>query len=163
MNKRHAAPALLLACLLATAAGAAESASTQSFPGTTSAIPFIGTAVFPLKQLRALAGKNGFKPYEGNPVLAPGGKGTWDAGALGSMTVVKVKDIYHLYYEAWGVRSKKAWSQEEYNSLQIGHATSADGVHWMKDPANPVVPKGREENAPTVRTARCAWQRRRTV
>jgi hypothetical protein len=100
--------------------------------------------------LRALAGTRGFKPYSGHPVLAPGPRGAWDAGALGSMTVLKAKDVFHMYYEAWGVRSAKEWSQEEYNSLQIGHATSTDGVHWVKDPANPVLPKG---------TGAAAWDR----
>ena len=81
-------------------------------------------------------------PHPNNPVLMPGPKGTWDAGALGSMSVIKVGGVYHMYYEAWGARSDKKWDHEEYNSLQIGHATSQDGVHWTKDPANPVVPKG---------------------
>ena len=30
----------------------------------------------------------------------------------------------------------------DYLSLQIGHATSRDGLHWTKDRANPVLPKG---------------------
>ena len=38
------------------------------------------------------------------PVISPGEKGSWDAGALGSMTVVKVGGVYQMYYEAWGVR-----------------------------------------------------------
>ena len=83
-----------------------------------------------------------WKAYENNPVLTMGEPGTWDAGALGSMTVLKVEDTYHMYYEAWGVRSEEEWNAEEYTSLQIGHATSSDGIDWIKDPANPVVPKG---------------------
>jgi hypothetical protein len=47
--------------------------------------------------------------------------------------------LLHMYYEAWGVRGN---SGADYNTLQIGHATSRDGVHWVKDPANPVLPKG---------------------
>jgi predicted GH43/DUF377 family glycosyl hydrolase len=82
--------------------------------------------------------------YENNPVLTVGEPGTWDAGALGSMTVLKVGDTYHMYYEAWGVRSDSEWDADEYASLQIGHATSLDGITWTKDPANPVVPKGQK-------------------
>ncbi len=93
------------------------------------------------------AGKNGFKPYVGNPIISPGAEGEWDAGALGSMTVVKVHGVYHMYYEAWGVRSEKQWSAEEYATLQIGHATSTDGIHWTKDPANPVIPRGQTNDA----------------
>jgi len=147
MNEPSLALTLSLACILSAAACGADSAPTLSIPGRTNTPPASGTEGLTLQQLWALAGTNGFKPCEGNPVLSPGEKGAWDAGALGSMTVAKVKEVYHLYYEAWGVRSKKAWSQEEYDSLQIGHATSADGVHWVKDPANPVVPKGKAEDA----------------
>ena len=77
--------------------------------------------------------------YTNNPVLRPGAKGEWDAGALGSMSVLKVGEVFHMYYEAWGVRGAQA---ADYLSLQIGHATSRDGLHWTKDPANPVLPKG---------------------
>lgn len=77
--------------------------------------------------------------FPGNPVLAPGPAGSWDSGALGSLTVLRVDGVWHLYYEAWGVRGHSA---ADYNSLQIGHATSRDGLNWVKDPANPVLPKG---------------------
>ena len=95
-----------------------------------------------INEVRKLGGKMGFKAYDANPVLTVGAPGEWDAGALGSMTVIEVGSIYHLYYEAWGVRSEKEWDAEEYESLQIGHATSKDGVHWTKDPANPVLLRG---------------------
>lgn len=86
----------------------------------------------------------GWKVYEKNPVLTVGGKGEWDAGALGTMSVVKVGDVFHMYYEAWGQRSGIEWVKEDYYTLQIGHATSSDGIHWSKDPMNPVLPKGNE-------------------
>jgi hypothetical protein len=77
--------------------------------------------------------------FTNNPVLRPGAKGEWDAGALGSMTVLKVGEVFHMYYEAWGVRGNHA---ADYLSLQIGHATSRDGLHWTKDATSPVLPKG---------------------
>lgn len=86
--------------------------------------------------LRQLGGTSGFKEYHGNPVLKLGEKGQWDAGALGSMTVLKVGDFYHMYYQAWG---DKGTGRLDYYSLQIGHAVSPDGLHWAKDPANPVL------------------------
>ncbi len=91
------------------------------------------------RQLRDLAGSDHFASYTKNPVLQSGAKGGWDAGALGSMTVLKVGKVLHMYYEAWGIRGH---SSQDYRSLQIGHATSRDGLHWTKDPANPVLPKG---------------------
>src|SRR5271157_3322016 len=77
-------------------------------------------------QLRDWAGIGHFAVYPNNPLLQPGAKGEWDAGAMGSMTVLKVGEVLHLYYEAWGVRSDNA---RDYSSLQIGHATSRDGLH----------------------------------
>ena len=91
------------------------------------------------QRLRDLAGTDRWAVCPDNPVLRPGAKGEWDAGALGSMTVLKVGDVLHLYYEAWGVRGNSA---ADYGSLQIGHATSRDGLRWTKDPANPVLSKG---------------------
>lgn len=92
-----------------------------------------------LRQLRDLAGSDQFASYSNNPVLRLGAESTWDAGALGSTTVLKVGKVFHMYYEAWGVRGHNL---EDYKSLQIGHATSHDGLHWTKDRANPVLPKG---------------------
>lgn len=99
-----------------------------------------------LAQVQDLAGNNEFKPYAGNPLLSPGPEGSWDAGAIGSMTVLNVNGVYHMYYEAWGIRTQKIWDATEYASLQIGHATSKDGIHWLKDPANPVISKGKDES-----------------
>jgi hypothetical protein len=94
-------------------------------------------------QLRELAGKDGFKPYLLNPVIAPGmaSMDEWDAGAIGTACVIKVDGVYHLYYEAWGELTDGG-KKEEYDTLQIGHAVSLDGVHWAKDPANPVLRRG---------------------
>jgi hypothetical protein len=98
-----------------------------------------GGQALSVQQLHDLTGTDHWKIYPNNPVLQPGAKGEWDSGALGSMTVVKVGSVFHMYYEAWGAIGN---SLTDYNTLQIGHATSRDGVHWTKDPANPVLPKG---------------------
>ena len=66
---------LVLACAVAPAL-AAENAALSASP-----------EVFARAQLEKLAGTDGFKPFEGNPVIKPGAKGEWDAGALGSMTL----------------------------------------------------------------------------
>lgn len=46
--------------------------------------------------LGALGGTNCLVVYTNNPVLRPGATGEWDAGALGSMTLLKVGELYHL-------------------------------------------------------------------
>jgi len=104
--------------------------------------PDLDSSVF--ESIKQIASTEGFKPYEGNPVVDVGPAGSWDAGALGSMTVLIAEDVFHLYYESWGQRSEKEWDAAEYESLQIGHATSLDGIHWTKDPANPALPQGGE-------------------
>ena len=52
------------------------------------------------------------------------------------MTVIQVGKVCHMYYEAWG---DKGTGGVDYHTLQIGHAVSPDGLHWAKDPANPVL------------------------
>ncbi len=97
-----------------------------------------------IESLRRIGSTEGFKPFDGNPILKPGPANSFDAGALGSMCVLRVGDVLHLYYEAWGVRTTRKWIAKEYETLQIGHATSPDGIHWTKDPNNPVLARGGE-------------------
>ena len=82
---------------------------------------------------RTLATKGRWVTYEGNPVLDLGADGQWDCGTLATMSVLKVGDTYHMYYEA-GVKGVRDY--------QNGHAVSTDGIHWVKDKANPVIPFG---------------------
>ncbi len=97
-----------------------------------------------IEGIKKISSTDGFNPYERNPVVDVGTEGSWDAGALGSMTVLMADGVFHVYYESWGQRSEKEWDADEYESLQIGHATSQDGFQWTKDMANPVLPKGGE-------------------
>ena len=94
--------------------------------------------------LLEISSTDGFNPYKDNPILKTGDEGSFDAGALGSMTILRAGDTFHIYYEAWAVRTGKEWEASEYETLSIGHATSKDGLHWTKDPANPVLPKGKK-------------------
>jgi len=75
-----------------------------------------------------------WKEYSGNPILAPGNRSEWDQWAVMSMTAVKMRESFHLYYEGGATGC---------GDLRIGHATSRDGLHWTKDPANPVLDKGK--------------------
>jgi predicted GH43/DUF377 family glycosyl hydrolase len=83
---------------------------------------------------KQLAGEDGWKGYPKNPIIEPGKEGEWDCWAVMSMSVVKVGDTFHLYYEG-GLTGC--------GDLQIGHATSTDGLHWVRDPANPVLRPGK--------------------
>jgi predicted GH43/DUF377 family glycosyl hydrolase len=86
-----------------------------------------------VRKLTLLAGKEKWQEYPGNPVLAPGNKDGWDGKAIGSMSVVMAGGTLHMYYEGWGQ-----------GTIQIGHAVSEDGMHWKKDPENPVLPRSEE-------------------
>lgn len=45
--------------------------------------------------------------------------------------VVKVKGIYHMWYNGFGT--------EPFGMIAISHATSKDGINWERDPLNPVL------------------------
>jgi hypothetical protein len=126
---------------LSTGAGTVA-AGFAAFGGLGGIVP--GTIVGNIAAGHAAAGPASpgrWQVYPQNPILAPGQPGSWDSGALGTMTTVKAGNVYHMYYEAWGRRGK-AYSDSDYSTLQIGHAISQDGIHWTKDPANPVLPHG---------------------
>ena len=83
---------------------------------------------------KKIAGKTIWKEYANNPIIKPGKEGEWDCWAVMSMSVVKVGDTFHLYYEG-GLTGC--------GDLQVGHATSIDGLQWVKDPANPILRPGK--------------------
>lgn len=67
----------------------------------------------------------------GNPVLVPGAAGGWEDAGVMEPTVTKEGGTYHMWY----VGSDRI-------TPRIGHATSSDGVNWIKDPANPALDIG---------------------
>jgi len=66
------------------------------------------------------------------PVLWPGEDDDWDAAAINGATVHFDGINYHMWYNA----RDTSWVQ------RIGYATSDDGIHWKKHPANPVLEDG---------------------
>jgi predicted GH43/DUF377 family glycosyl hydrolase len=63
--------------------------------------------------------------YAGNPVLWPLGYG-WDGYGMTNPAVV-FDGTYHMWYTGYG------------SVVQIGHASSPDGVNWVRQPAYPPV------------------------
>jgi hypothetical protein len=88
---------------------------------------------YSIDDIRRLAGLAKWKPYLNNPILTIGEDGAWDGWTLATMNILKVNDIYHMYYEA-GCR--------KVDDFQMGHATSLDGINWVKDIINPIIPFG---------------------
>jgi hypothetical protein len=67
------------------------------------------------------------------PVVRPGPPGSWDDLRIETPAVVKAGGIYHMYYSGMDEQGAKVANGS------LGHATSPDGIHWTKDPANPVI------------------------
>ncbi len=69
----------------------------------------------------------------------------WESGALRSPVVLKVNDLYQLWY----VADVKGQAGE----TALGFAVSADGLKWTKHPQNPVFRPGKNEaiSHPTVK------------
>ncbi|MGA2625200.1 MAG: LamG-like jellyroll fold domain-containing protein [Bacteroidota bacterium] len=65
--------------------------------------------------------------YSGNPVVTVGEPGSWDS------PVVAFCDVHFdgFQYVMW-------YSGNTGANTRIGRATSRDGIHWVKDPQNPV-------------------------
>ncbi|MBM3474193.1 MAG: hypothetical protein FJX75_13070 [Armatimonadetes bacterium] len=75
-------------------------------------------------------------PYEGNPVLAPGGWGDWDDGGFSEAKVLRRGDLFHIFYGGAKLHPRRILSQES-----IGYAWSEDGLQFAKHPLNPVAPR----------------------
>lgn len=69
--------------------------------------------------------------YPDNPVLRPGEVGAWDGFHVRSSAVVFTNGLYRLYYIGSGN-----------SGVQIGLATSEDGITWQKYEGNPVIKRG---------------------
>lgn len=71
-------------------------------------------------------------PYaSSDPVLASGKDGEWDGAFVWMANVTKTKEGFSMYYSASAVNSRK-------EIKNMGHASSADGIHWKKYRNNPV-------------------------
>jgi predicted GH43/DUF377 family glycosyl hydrolase len=70
--------------------------------------------------------------YAGNPIISPAGGDPlpWDGYSVDTPDVYFEDGLYHMYYRGWRKKSGTSW---------IGHATSTDGINWVRDPANPVL------------------------
>jgi predicted GH43/DUF377 family glycosyl hydrolase len=68
----------------------------------------------------------------GNPVLDVGAPGSWDDEGVGFPCVIFENDTFHMWYSGYNG-----------TDLNIGYATSLDGIYWKKDTVNnPVLTHG---------------------
>ncbi len=74
-----------------------------------------------------------------DPVLSPSPTPTdWDSLRIETPSVIKVGDTFHMYFsgcdgDVWGC------GEQNNGHWAMGHATSADGIVWTKDPSNPIM------------------------
>ena len=67
--------------------------------------------------------------HDDNPVLEPGGEGTWSNETLIALPSVEYSGgIFHMWYFGFSG-----------GNGELGYATSEDGVNWTKHPNNPVL------------------------
>ena len=77
-----------------------------------------------------------WKKYKNNPVIDLGAPGEWDDFWINAPKVIFHHGKFHLWY--WGVNTSG------FGGSAMGYATSRDGIHWEKHPANPVMVAGPE-------------------
>ena len=81
-----------------------------------------------------------------DPVFAAGAPGAWDEVLVSHSNVVAdPAGGYHLFYFGSSLADDRACNDAGGCLLTpggIGHAFSADGITWTRDPANPVVARG---------------------
>ncbi len=65
---------------------------------------------------------------ESDPVLQPGPDGSWDVVGVWECAVRKTTSAWEMFYTG-----------SDLQSVQIGYATSADGIHWIKHDDNPII------------------------
>jgi len=80
----------------------------------------------------------------GDPILFPKDGAAWEQGGLYKPYLVKIGDLYHIYYNA--KTTDKRWHE------QTGVATSHDLKTWTRHAGNPIIRKG-GPNAPDARFA----------
>lgn len=79
----------------------------------------------------------------GTPVFQGTAQDTWDRKIRERGWIFVDNGVYHLFYTGYN----------EYRSplRMLGHATSPDGIHWTRDPKNPLVSTGWVEDMSLVK------------
>lgn len=73
-----------------------------------------------------------WQKYYDNPIFKPGLPGSWEDKSVDCFTIGYFNGRYMLWYDG----------TPQNLHVQIGLATSADGINWERDPNNPVLKTG---------------------
>jgi hypothetical protein len=93
-------------------------------------------APFPVEVVRWVADPTG-------PVFGGGGEDAWDRAIRERGWILVEEGTYHLFYTGY--------NDNRSPDRLLGHATSPDGIHWTRDPANPIHREGWVEDMCIVR------------
>lgn len=93
-------------------------------PPAETATSEVGENVFPQELVD-------FTPYEKNPVFAGTGTRTWDEKIRERGYILREDDGYHLWYTGYSLQSDEP-------VMQLGYATSPDGISWTRYSGNPI-------------------------
>jgi predicted GH43/DUF377 family glycosyl hydrolase len=74
-----------------------------------------------------------FVPYQKEPVFQAGAKGAWDEKIRERGWIMREDGLWKLYYTGY--------TTDKNAILHLGYATSPDGIHWTRDPKNPIYSK----------------------
>lgn len=69
-------------------------------------------------------------PYEGNPLFSGTGANTWDREIRERGFVLREPSGWKLWYTGYDPTRSE--------TRHLGYATSSDGIHWTRHPANPI-------------------------
>ncbi len=84
-----------------------------------------------------------FTPYRQNPVFVGSGADTWDQAIRERGYILLEGGEYHLWYTGY----RTVGDTTKY----LGYAVSQDGIHWTRDPENPVYHQSWVEDMCVVR------------
>lgn len=106
--------------------------------GSTYHMWYAGTNAWPAFRIGYATSPDGivWTKHPANPVLLPGAPGSWEDATVYNPQVVHYNGYFHMWYSAGDGPSNNEWV--------LGYAAScdADGVNWVKEPANPVLGLG---------------------
>ena len=86
-------------------------------------------------RLRSRPGR--WSKHPGSPVIYPGPEHAWDDAVVSEAKVLYDGQAYHMWYAG-----RKRGPQGRKTPMDLGYATSSDGIHWTKFHANPVLIRG---------------------
>ena len=79
-----------------------------------------------------------WRRHPDSPVMEPSAEGTWDDAVISEAKIVFDGRSFHMWYAG-----RQRGPPGLKTPMDVGYATSADGIQWTKHNANPVLVRGR--------------------